>query len=180
MKSVRRMSQTELAAFVQSHLRARGITAILSGGACVSVHSEGRYTSADINLVNAYSANRGAIQAAMQEIGFTEQARHFVHPDTPYIIEFPPGPLSVGAEPARQIQELDFSTGTLELLSPTDCVKDRLAAYYHWDDQKCLAQAVLVAQAKDADIKEIARWSRAEGMMDKFRLIRAQLSRPGG
>jgi len=109
-----------------------------------------------------------------------EIGTEFVHPDTPYIIEFPPGPLSVGAEPVKQVQDLDFSTGRLELLSPTDCVKDRLAAYYHWDDQQCLAQAVLVAQAKDADIKEIARWSRAEGMMDKFRLIRAQLSRPGG
>jgi len=173
------MSQAELAAFVQSHLRARGITAVLSGGACVSIHSEGRYTSADIDLVNAYSVNRGVIQAAMQEIGFTEQARHFIHPHTPYIIEFPPGPLSVGAEPVKQVQELDFSTGTLELLSPTDCVKDRLAAYYHWDDQQCLAQAVLVAQAKGADIKEIARWSRAEGMMGKFRLIRANLTPAG-
>jgi len=102
-----------------------------------------------------------------------------VHPDTPYIIEFPPGPLSVGAEPVRQIQELDYSTGRLELLSPTDCVKDRLAAYYHWDDRQCLAQAVLVAQAKDADIKEIGRWSRAEGMMGKFRLIRARLTPAG-
>jgi hypothetical protein len=171
------MTQPELAAFVQSHLRANGITAILTGGACVSIHCEGRYVSADIDLVNAFFVRRGAIQAAMAKIGFREVARHFVHPDTPFIVEFPPGPLSVGAEPVRQIEELNLSTGKLELLSPTDCVKDRLAAYYHWDDQQCLAQAELVAQAREVDVEEIARWSGAEGMLDKFKRIRTRIAR---
>ena len=30
----------------------------------------------------------------------------------------------------------------LGLLSPTDCVKDRLAAFYHWKDQQSLEPAI--------------------------------------
>jgi len=37
MKSVKEMTQIELAAFVQSHLRGEGIQVTLSGGAAVSL-----------------------------------------------------------------------------------------------------------------------------------------------
>ena len=30
-------------------------------------------------------------------------------------------------------------------MTPTDSVKDRLAAYYHWNDQQALEQAIMVA-----------------------------------
>jgi len=64
----------------------------------------------------------------MQEIGFHERGRYFKHPESQFIIEFPVGPLAVGSEPVKQIDEIRFSTGVLRLISPTDCVKDRLAA----------------------------------------------------
>ncbi len=71
----------------------------------------------------------------MRDIGFVEKTRYFVHPDSEYVVEFPPGPLTVGMEPVKEIVELRFSTGTLKIISATDCVKDRLAAYYHWNDR---------------------------------------------
>lgn len=39
MKSVNKMTQGELGAFVQSRLREEGIEVILSGGAAVAIHS---------------------------------------------------------------------------------------------------------------------------------------------
>ena len=39
--------------------------------------------------------------------------------------------------------ELKKRNKILKLLSPTDCVKDRLAAYYHWNDRQSLEQAIL-------------------------------------
>ena len=65
-----------------------------------------------------------------------------------------------------------MATGTLKLLSPTDCVKDRLAAFYHWNDRQCLQQAVWVAQERAIDWKEIERWSRKEGAEEKFTIFR--------
>jgi hypothetical protein len=176
MKRIRNMSQAELGAYVQSHLRKKGIEVILSGGASVSIFSRGKYVSKDLDLVNIYSKDRKAIREAMKEIGFTEEARYFRHEESPFPIEFPPGPLTIGAEPVKEIRELKYSTGTLRVISPADCVKDRLAAYYHWGDNQCLLQAAMVFQENNVDIREISRWSAAEGKREEFNRIRNVLT----
>ncbi|MDI6770363.1 MAG: hypothetical protein QMD04_11915 [Anaerolineales bacterium] len=176
MKSIEEMTQGELGAFVQSHLREKGISVVLSGGALVSIYSNGKYVSKDLDLVNVYCVKRRAIHESMKGIGFREEGRYFKHPDSEFIVEFPPGPLAIGAEPVKQIDEIRLSTGILRILSPTDCVKDRLAAYYHWGDEQCLVQAKLVADEHDIDLEEIRRWSEAEGKLQDFEKIRAKLA----
>jgi hypothetical protein len=111
----------------------------------------------------------------MEELGFYEEGRHFIHSDTQFMVEFPPGPLTIGDEPVKQIEELEFPTGTLKVISPTDCVKDRLAAYYHWGDRQCLSQAILVAHTQQIDFEEVRRWSNAEGKLGEFEKIGSQL-----
>jgi len=173
MKSIHEMTQGEIGAFVQSHLRRKDIDVVLSGGSTVSIYSSNKYVSQDLDLINVYSAKRRLIREAMQEIGFQEKGRYFKHPESQFIVEFPAGPLAVGTEPVKQIDEIKFSTGILRLISPTDCVKDRLAAYYHWGDRQCLAQAILVARENKVDILEVKRWSTAEGKLEEFNKIHA-------
>lgn len=108
----------------------------------------------------------------MEEMGFHEQGRYFSHPDTPFSVEFPDGPLSVGEEPVREVSEFKLKTGTLRILSATDCVKDRLCAFYFWNDQQGLAQAVLVATRQVVDFKDIRRWSRTEGKEQEFKIFK--------
>lgn len=79
-----------------------------------------------------------------------------------------PEELAVGNEPVRSITERVTATGVLRLLSPSDCVKDRLAAYFHWNDRQALQQAVLVASMQRVDLEEVRRWSTAEGAGGKF------------
>lgn len=67
---------------------------------------------------------------------------------------------------------MQCDTGTLRLLSPTDCIKDRLAAFYHWNDRQCLQQAVWVAQEREVDWDEIKRWSVQEGEEMKYDVFR--------
>ena len=177
MKPIKNMTNAELAAFVQSHLLKRGIKVVLSGGACVSIYSSDKYVSKDIDLVNIHFAKTRDISAAMQEIGFTSEGRHFKHPDNEFFVEFPPGPLSVGEEPIKDIDERKLVTGILRIISPTECVKDRLAAYYHWNDLQCLEQASLVAEMNDIDLAEVERWSKVEGKIAEFRRIRNKLHR---
>ena len=107
----------------------------------------------------------------MEEIGFREKNPYFVHSDTQHIIEFPSGPLSVGGEPVKHIQEIRYATGILRVISPTACVKDRLAAYYFWGDQQSLAQAVLVALYNRINVSEIKKWSQAEGKIEGFKVF---------
>jgi len=175
MKSIQEMTQAELCAFVQSHLREKGINVVLSGGAAVSIYTANKYVSHDLDLINLYSVSRRVILDAMKQIGFIEEGRYYKHPASRFLVEFPPGPLAIGAEPVKQVSEITCSTGILRVISPTDCVKDRLAAYYHWGDQQCLVQAILVAQDQSIEIQEIQRWSEVEGKLAEFEHIRAKL-----
>lgn len=175
MKPVRDMTQAELGAYVQSHLGAKGIDVVLSGGAVVAIYTSGKYVSPDLDLVNRYSAKRSAIKSAMEELGFQEVGRHFEHPDSEFFVEFPPGPLSLGEEYINQIEEIEKETGILRIISPTDCVKDRLAWYYYYGDRQCLSQAILVSNENRIDIDEIRNWSEREGKLEEFEKISPQL-----
>lgn len=175
MKSIARMTQAELAAYVQASLAENGITVVLSGGAAVSIYTLNRYVSRDVDLVNVYSVARRKLRFVMEELGFQEQNRYFVHPLSPHIVEFPPGPLSIDNEIIHDISKIRYSTGTLRLISPTDCVKDRLAAFYFWDDRQSLAQAVMVARSRRVNMAEIRRWSRAAEMEARFNIFRREL-----
>jgi hypothetical protein len=170
------MTAAELAAFVETRLRQRGIDVVLSGGACVSIYSSNTYVTMDLDLINTRFARKKDIREAMQEIGFAQEGRHFRHPDTDFLVDFPAGPLAVGEEPVKEVCELELATGTLRMISPTDCVKDRLAGYYHWNDLQCLEQAAMVAEAEEIHLKEIERWSEVEGMLEEFVRISGRLT----
>jgi hypothetical protein len=166
------MSLAELAAYVSDHLAKQGIDVVLSGGGCVSVYSDNRYRSDDLDFIERYHEDQKKLAAALDMIGFKPKKRYFINPATPFFLEFPAGPLSVGSEPVREIAELNFRTGTLRLLTPTDCIKDRLSHYFHWGDKQGLEQALIVAETFPADVDELVRWSQQEGMRDKFDSVR--------
>ncbi len=175
MKAVDEMSRLEFAAFIASELRKRNIDVVLSGGSCVSIYSRDLYVSMDLDLVNARFARRSEIKVVMERLGFSEENRYFRHPDNALMVEFPPGPLGVGDEPVQQIDEITTATGVLRIISPTDCVKDRLIWYYHEHDTECLEQAIMVADNNDIDIAEVERWSDVEGKLDVFMSIKPKL-----
>jgi hypothetical protein len=64
----------------------------------------------------------------MAALGFREKNRHFTHAESEQVVELPPGPRAIDDESSRDTVGIKHSTGTLRLFSPTDCVKDRLAA----------------------------------------------------
>lgn len=156
----------ELAAIVCEALKQAGIDAFLSGGAVVSIYTENKYESYDLDFVT--HADRRRIKDVMTTLGFTqEESRLFTHSQTKYM-EFPGAALAVGSQPIRKFSEIILPQGKLRLLTPTDCVKDRLAAYYHWNDRQGLNQAVLVARSHKVDLKEIETWSTNERMKSRF------------
>lgn len=175
MKSIKEMNQAELAAYVQNHLKGHGIIAVLSGGAAVGIYCNYQYISNDIDLVNAQFAERNRIVSAMKEIGFNQVGRHFEHQDTDHIIEFPPGPLTVGRDKVAELNEISLETGNLSVITPTDCVKDRLSHYFHWGDRQCLTQAKLVSETQKIDLEEISAWSVREGKIKEFEKIMDEL-----
>ena len=178
MKSIAKMSMEELAAYVCDKLNENGIETVLSGGCCVQIYSQGKYTSDDIDLIDRFNGGHTLIKKVMFDMGFREHNRYFVHEDTKWFIEFPRGPLGVGDAPVNDIATREEETGILKLLTPTDCIKDRLAAYYHWDDPQSLEQAVWVAEQNEFDIASIEAWSQKENEMDKFNIFRLRVTTP--
>ena len=126
----------ELAAIVSDKLNEAGIDAILVGGACVSIYTKNKYLSGDLDFVSASSIKE--ISPVLSELGFERKSsRHFEKNDCPFFIEFVSPPAALGSEPVRETNILKTKVGDIILLTPTDSVKDRLAAYYHWNDPPC-------------------------------------------
>lgn len=171
MKSVADMSAEELAGLVCQALRDAGVTVTLTGGACVSIWSEGRYVSHDLDFIEEGPVPRRKVVDALKALGFEPKGRHFVHPETEFFVEFPTGPLMVGGQRVERVSERATPAGTLRLLTPTDCVKDRLAAFFHWNDRQSLEQALLVATAQGVDLDDVRRWSQSEGHEAEFRVF---------
>jgi len=175
MKKIKDMSMEELAGYVCSQLENEGIKTVLSGGSCVEIYSQGKYTSDDIDLIDRFNGGHTKIKNVMFFLGFTEHNRYFVHKDTSLFIEFPRGPLGVGDAPVKDIASREQETGILKLLTPTDCIKDRLAAYYHWDDLQSLEQALWVAEQNTFDLDSITQWSENENELKKFENFKNRL-----
>ena len=68
----------------------------------------------------------------------------------------------------------------IEILTPTQCVMERLAAFYHWRDRQALDQAVAVAGSQDVDIDAVRRWSNAEGQGERFAEFLRAIRRSSG
>lgn len=171
MKPLAEMKVEELAGLLCQALRDAGITVTLTGGACVAIWSEGKYVSHDLDFIEEGPVPRRRVRDVLKALGFEAEGRHFIHPDVKFIVEFPTGPLMVGDQRVERFSERDTPAGKLRLLTPTDCVKDRLAAFYHWKDLQSLEQAVLVAKAQDVDLKDVRQWSTSEGCEEKFEVF---------
>jgi len=175
MKQISEMSLGELAANIATHLKNNGIEVVLTGGSCVSIYSKNKYVSYDLDFVEMSFYKRKEIKKVLSEIGFKEENRYFKNSKTDFLVEFPPGPLAIGSEPIKDIITLEFETGNLRLISPTECVKDRLAGFYFWNDRQCLEQAILVSSNNQINMNEIRKWSMKEGEEKKFQMFLEKL-----
>jgi hypothetical protein len=157
----------EVAIAVGAHLASRGIRAVLTGGACVAIHT-GHYVSKDADFVLQGHISQRGLEEALRELGFVRHGAEFVHSEVPFTVEFPPGPLSIGDDLAIIPAELSLGNITALGLSATDSCRDRLAAFYHWNDRQALALAVEIARARPVDLGLIRDWSAREGKTAEF------------
>lgn len=158
----------EVAATVGSHLRQRGIEAVLTGGACVSVYTDGSYVSKDADFVIRGRVRQAALDTALAELGFQREGDRYVHADLRFYLEFPPGPLAIGTDVAIQPVEVAIGDDRMLSLSATDSCRDRLAAFYHWRDRQSLRLAVAIARHQPVDLNAIRKWSREEGSVADY------------
>ena len=119
------------------------------------------------------------VRTALLELGFEEKGRVFLHNKFEISIDLIALPLTVGEENITKVNEIRENDTLLKLLTPTDSVKDRLSAYYHWNDQQALEQALMVCKEQDIDIDNVREWSKREEMQDKFKNFEIRFNQLG-
>lgn len=159
-------NEEDLWRYVAWHLDGAGIYSVLVGGAVVAIYSEGLYRSGDLDMVPD-DFQREELVATLEEIGFfPRKSRYYHHPECDHLVlEFPRGPVELGEEYPVVPDEIEWEGRILRILTPTDCVKDRLAGYIHWGARDCFDQALLVCrrQSLRVDLKKVEKWCIAEG-----------------
>ncbi|NGX52784.1 MAG: hypothetical protein KR126chlam5_01089 [Candidatus Anoxychlamydiales bacterium] len=165
----KKITLEKLAAIISKKLKDHSIDSILVGGGCVSIYSQNRYQSYDLDYV-VYE-DKKKIAKALNELDFYEKGGRFIHKDCDYYIDFVAPPIAIGNEPIVNYEYHRTPLGTIKMLTATDSVKDRLAAFYHWDDKQSLDQALIICKtaSQKIDINEIRRWSKNEGHLRKFK-----------
>ena len=154
-------SEKELWEYVAVHLKNCGIDTVLVGGAVVSIYSKGAYHSGDLDFVKT-SLFVTKLEESMNEIWFKKHGRHYI-PSGP--------PLGIGEDNAIIPDEVEVKGTIIKILSPTDCVKDRLASYIHFKAPEGLDQAVLVSKNQNVNLRKIKIWcknEKAEWAFDDF------------
>lgn len=167
MKIVNTMSRKAFAATVVRQLERHGISCVLVGGACVSIYTEEKHASRDLDFISPYSHE--AIEKALAQIGFTREGRYFKHQNSEMYVEFPTGPIAIGnLSPVKPEGQFKMGKTNVLMLSPTQCVMDRLAAWFHWNDRRSLIHALWVCEKHPVSLDKIKRWAAKEGQSDKL------------
>ena len=153
----------ETASYICTKLKENGIDVVLSGGSCMEIYTHKNFSSYDIDFIANPSYTSKKIELTMLSMGFKKvDGRYYKYEHNPNYIEFPTGPVSLGNEFPKKFDELKTLVGTLVLLTPTDCIKDRLCAYVYHGGQECFQQAIAVAHLNSIDFDNLRNWAKNE------------------
>ncbi len=103
------------------------------------------------------------MKRALATLGYSFEDSLFVHPDSHFTVEFPKGPLAIGAEVVTEVATVREGERVLHVVTATDAVRDRLNKYAAWDDFSALEAAVGVAVEQDVDLAKVRAFMHREG-----------------
>jgi hypothetical protein len=142
------------------------IRGVLTGGSAATIYAPQVYASMDADFVLVDLVERERLREALASVGFVPSASAgmFEHARCRYTVDFPKGPLAVGGDYIHETATIQRGDVSLRILTPTDCVRDRLAHFYHWDDYTALNAAVGVArsQREHVDLSKLREWTERE------------------
>jgi hypothetical protein len=159
---------------VSTALESHGTPAVLCGGSAATVYAKDAYTSFDADFVLDHDDALTDVEPALRSVGFAREGRSriFSHSRSSFTVDFPKGPLAVGGDYVRETRVMERNNERLRIVTRTDCVRDRLAHFYHWNDYTALNAAVAVAAADlaDIDMRLLMDWTAREdpSLLAKF------------
>ena len=170
----------DVARCVATALKSADIRAVLTGGACASLYTRGGYKSSDLDFIIQNAVSGKQLDRAMASIGFRRVGNQYEHPDAPFFVEFPAGPLGIGSDLRIQPVEHRIKGTVVSALSAADSCRDRLVAFYHWNDRQALRVAVSIALRHRVNLISIRKWSEHEGARSKYEEFISEVKRLAG
>ena len=180
MNLTSRSSLAAVAACVGRALAQSKIRAVLTGGACATLYSKGEYQSSDLDFILQSAVKPQELDDVMATIGFRRAGNYYRHPKTAFIVEFPAGPLGIGRDIDVRPVVFRIEGVRVRALSATDSCRDRLAAFFHWNDRQSLITAARIARHHKVNMRTIRAWSAREGASEKFSEFAEILERESG
>ncbi|MFI5333791.1 MAG: hypothetical protein ACHQT8_01330 [Chlamydiales bacterium] len=171
----KKISTEELAALIYQQLKENGIDAVLVGGSCVTIYSNNNYISHDLDYVS--SADNEDIRNSLAKLGFERRGKYFQHPHCNFLVEMVATSVAIGDEVIKDFRTIKTKHGSFKLLKVEDCVKDRLASYFHWNDRQGLEQAIAVCLDHKVNLKKISEWAKGERHEEKFLKFKKELEK---
>ena len=159
----------EAVATIIQFLRAQNVEAVLVGSACAAIYVP-CLSARCIELV-VYEYHVEVMKKLMRRLKFRPtELRLFKSKHAPFDVVFLPPPLEVGDAAVSEIAEFSNDLCSINLLNHTDCVRHRLAQWYHWGEQSALDQAVVVSKCHPKQVNQalIKRWSAHEWASEKY------------
>jgi len=172
-------SLVDVAFAVCTALDRAGTTAVLTGGSAATYYAPDAYQSADLDFVITFTASSEG-ERALLALGYSRRDDFYEHLTSPFPLEFPPGPLMVGDDVITRWNTEQRDGALLHVLSPTDCCRDRLAAFLFWNDFSGLEQTLCVCRSQPdrVDLDSVRAWCQRERALDKHDLFSKRLREP--
>lgn len=158
----------EIIAVISKRLAKSGHDPVLVGQACAALYvgNSIRPQSCEFALKD-YEVN--SVGEAMEKLGFCATGRHaFSSERCPFEVVLTALPITIGDYVVGEIRSIKTPHGEVKTLTPTDCVRNRLFAFYRFGDKDALHDAAKVARRNKIDLDLIRRWSDWEWAGDKY------------
>lgn len=164
-----RLGLRELAAAVSGALSKNGHDPLLAGKACAAIYGGGAIKARALEFAIREFAV-AEVNRAMGALGFRlKEARTYASESCPFEVVLGPAPLTVGDDIVGDARVVKVGKDSFKMLTPTDCVRQRLSMFYRWGDRQALAEAVQVARRQKIDLDLVRRWSEWEWASDRYR-----------
>ena len=155
----------EVAFEICTALDAKGLAAVLVGGSAATYYAPEAYQSFDIDFICYFDVDRARerrILDVLCDLGYAVAGGRIEHASNPFMVDFPKGPLLIADdEIVARYDTVRRADRLLFVITPYDCVRDRLAKYFYWNDFSALDAAVGVtaAHAERVDLVLLHAWA---------------------
>lgn len=165
----RKCTLEELWKHVAVHLESEEIGITLVGGGAATIYSKGKYISGDLDFVlDSMFIKHNQVEQKLKKIGFIKDGVIYRHPDCKFTLEYKSPPIEIGEDSRVEPEIIDQDGVSIKILTPTDCIKDRLNKYHLYKDYEAFDAAVSVAIEQGFVIEKVERFCRENNIQVVF------------